>query len=166
MLLERPGELVTREDMQKRLWPADTFVDFDHSLDTAINKIRETLADSADTPRFVETIPRKGYRFVGTAAEGLPAAQLVGTNTRAANDTPVASAGASARATHWRVIAPFALLVIALGAASYFYFHRTPRLTEKDTIVLADFTNTTGDSVFDSTLRQGLAAQPHQCPFS
>jgi Tol biopolymer transport system component/DNA-binding winged helix-turn-helix (wHTH) protein len=66
MLLERPGELVTREEIQKRLWPADTFVDFDHSLNTAINKIRETLADNAETPHFIETIPRKGYRFVAS----------------------------------------------------------------------------------------------------
>jgi DNA-binding winged helix-turn-helix (wHTH) protein len=64
MLLERPGEMVAREDLQKRLWPADTFVDFDHSLNTAINKIREALGDSAESPRFVETLPRRGYRFI------------------------------------------------------------------------------------------------------
>ncbi len=64
MLLERPGEVVAREDLQKRLWPADTFVDFDHSLNTAINKIREALGDSAESPRFVETVPRRGYRFI------------------------------------------------------------------------------------------------------
>src|SRR5215471_16038741 len=62
MLLERPGEIVSREEIQKRLWPADTFVDFDHSLNTAINKIREVLGDAADNPRFVETLPRRGYR--------------------------------------------------------------------------------------------------------
>lgn len=64
MLLERPGEVVTREDLQQKLWPDGTFVDFDHSLNTAINKIREVLGDSAEDPRFVETIPRKGYRFI------------------------------------------------------------------------------------------------------
>src|SRR5882724_2730682 len=63
ILLERPGEVVTREELQKRLWP-DTFVDVDHNLNTAINKIREALADSADAPRFVETLPRRGYRFI------------------------------------------------------------------------------------------------------
>jgi len=62
-LLERPGEVVTREELQKRLWP-DTFVDVDHNLNTAINKIREVLGDSAESPRFVETLPRRGYRFV------------------------------------------------------------------------------------------------------
>jgi cholera toxin transcriptional activator len=64
MLLERPGELVTREDLRTKLWPADTFVDFDHSLNTAVNKIREALGDSASNPRFVQTVARRGYRFI------------------------------------------------------------------------------------------------------
>jgi DNA-binding winged helix-turn-helix (wHTH) protein len=64
MLLERPGELVTREQICAKLWPADTFVDFDRSLGTALNKIREVLNDSAVEPRFVETLPRRGYRFI------------------------------------------------------------------------------------------------------
>jgi DNA-binding winged helix-turn-helix (wHTH) protein len=63
ILLERPGEVVTREELQKRLWP-DTFVDVDHNLNTAINKIREVLGDSAENPKFVETLPRRGYRFI------------------------------------------------------------------------------------------------------
>src|SRR5271167_2011491 len=63
-LLEHPGEVVTREELQKKLWPADTFVDFDHGLNKAINKIREALGDSAESPRFVETIARRGYRFL------------------------------------------------------------------------------------------------------
>ncbi len=65
MLLERPGELVTREEICQQLWSTDTFVDFDHSLGTAINKIREVLNDSAGKPSYVETLPRRGYRFVG-----------------------------------------------------------------------------------------------------
>ncbi len=64
LLIERPGEVVTREEMQKRLWPADTFVDFDHGLNKAINKIREALGDSADRPHFIETLARRGYRFI------------------------------------------------------------------------------------------------------
>ncbi len=69
ILLERPGEVVTREELQKRLWP-DTFVDVDHNLNTAINKIREALGDSAESPRFVETLPRRGYRFVAPVDMG------------------------------------------------------------------------------------------------
>jgi len=64
MLLERAGEVVSREELQQKLWPADTFVDFDHSLNTAINKVREVLSDSASSPRYVETLARRGYRFI------------------------------------------------------------------------------------------------------
>jgi DNA-binding winged helix-turn-helix (wHTH) protein len=64
MLLERSGTVVTREELRARVWPADTFVDFDHSLNTAVNKVREVLGDSAASPRFVETLARRGYRFV------------------------------------------------------------------------------------------------------
>jgi DNA-binding winged helix-turn-helix (wHTH) protein len=64
ILLERPGDLVTREELQKRLWPADTFVDFDHSLNTAVNKLREALGDAAANPRFVQTVAKRGYRFI------------------------------------------------------------------------------------------------------
>lgn len=75
-LLERPGVVISREDIRQKLWPADTFVDFDHSLNTAVNKIRETLGDSAGSPRFVETVARRGYRFVGEVSwEGLPVPQ-------------------------------------------------------------------------------------------
>ena len=85
LLLERSGEVVTREELRQKLWPADTFVDFDHGLNTAVNKLRETLGDSASSPRYIETLARRGYRFiapvensgengpVGAAAPGHPA---------------------------------------------------------------------------------------------
>ena len=63
-LLDHPSEVVTREELRQRLWPADTFVDYDHSLNTAVNKLREALNDSADNPRFIETLPKRGYRFI------------------------------------------------------------------------------------------------------
>jgi DNA-binding winged helix-turn-helix (wHTH) protein len=74
-LLDRPGDVVTREELRHRLWPADTFVDYDHSLNTAVNKLREALNDSADNPRFIQTIPRRGYRFIASieAVDGTPA---------------------------------------------------------------------------------------------
>ena len=64
LLLERAGDVVTREELRQKLWASDTFVDFDHSLNTAINKVRETLGDSASSPRYVETLARRGYRFI------------------------------------------------------------------------------------------------------
>jgi DNA-binding winged helix-turn-helix (wHTH) protein len=63
-LLERPREVITRDDLRQRLWPSDTFVDFDHGLNTTINKLRESLGDSASSPRYIETLPRRGYRFL------------------------------------------------------------------------------------------------------
>jgi DNA-binding winged helix-turn-helix (wHTH) protein len=73
MFLERPGEVVTREAVRERLWPADTFVDFDHSLNTAIKKLRQVLGDSAENPRFIETLSRRGYRFIAPVGAAAPA---------------------------------------------------------------------------------------------
>jgi cholera toxin transcriptional activator len=76
LLLERAGDVVTREELRLKLWPADTFVDFDHSLNTAVNKLRETLGDSASSPRYIETLARRGYRFIA------PVQNIVGTSER------------------------------------------------------------------------------------
>ncbi|MBZ5515569.1 MAG: winged helix-turn-helix domain-containing protein, partial [Acidobacteriia bacterium] len=76
-LLERPGEVVTREELQRRLWPADTFVDFEHSINTAVNKLREALGDSPEQPRFIETLPRHGYRFVTPVETVVPSVGAV-----------------------------------------------------------------------------------------
>jgi TolB-like protein/DNA-binding winged helix-turn-helix (wHTH) protein len=73
MLLERPGETVSRDELQKRLWPADTFVDFEQGLNNAMKRLRAALDDDADSPRFVETLPRHGYRFIGAANGAAPA---------------------------------------------------------------------------------------------
>ena len=69
ILLDRPGQLVTRDELRERLWPGDTFVDFDHGLNAAVNKLREALSDSVETPKYVETLPRRGYRFVSPIAK-------------------------------------------------------------------------------------------------
>jgi len=154
VLLQRPGEVVAREELRSQNWPADTFVDFDNSLNTAINKLREALGDSADNPRFIETLPRRGYRFI----------------------TPVTSEGREASATGaaavsdkraWKTAAIMAGVLAAAVSAGGLYWrsHRFPKLTEKDTIVLGDFTNTTGDPVFDGTLREGLSVELEQSPF-
>jgi len=87
LLLERAGDVVTREELRQKLWPADTFVDFDHSLNTAVNKLREAFGDSAAGPRYIETLARRGYRFiapvqstdrVGTGAFARPAERSEG----------------------------------------------------------------------------------------
>src|SRR6185312_14047271 len=65
LLLSQPGDLVTRDQLQKALWPANTFTDFERGLNKAINRLRDALGDSADAPRFIETLPKRGYRFIG-----------------------------------------------------------------------------------------------------
>jgi DNA-binding winged helix-turn-helix (wHTH) protein len=85
-LLERPGELITREELRQRLWPDNTFVDFEHGLNAAVRRLREVLGDSAEAPRYIETLPRRGYRFVEAvvptpAGPGAPGA-IVGAEAR------------------------------------------------------------------------------------
>lgn len=79
MLLDRAGQVVTRDELRERLWPADTFVDFDHGLNTAINKLRDVLGDTAANPRFVETLPRRGYRFIAPVEWSAPIPALTAT---------------------------------------------------------------------------------------
>ena len=93
LLLERPGELVTRDDLRSKLWSADTFVDFDHSLNTAVNKLREALGDVASNPRFVQTVARRGYRFIAPVQENTkpgvaPAETTPVVETRAIAENP------------------------------------------------------------------------------
>ena len=90
MLLERPSEVVLREDLRQRLWPTDTFVDFDHGVNTAVNRLREALGDSAENPRFIETVPRRGYRFIAPVESH--ASILPGSNAAVAA-TPSSEAG-------------------------------------------------------------------------
>lgn len=91
-LLSKPGELVTREELRQSLWPADTFVDFEHGLNTAVNKVREALRDSANNPRFIETLPRRGYRFIGSIpAEGAnPTTELIASPPQTYSELPSA----------------------------------------------------------------------------
>jgi len=101
LLLERPGEVVTREEICRKLWQADTFVDFDHSLGTAVNKVREALSDSADHPRFVETMPRRGYRFIGAlnGSNGSPASETRPAPSDAYADVTIEPVGNGIEAT-------------------------------------------------------------------
>lgn len=103
MLLERPGEVVTREELQKKLWPADTFVDFDHSLNAAIRRLRDALGDSAENPRFVETVARRGYRLLAPVNGG----------------NGVGAPAAAQAVTHWtrrRIMLMAAVLLAGVGA--------------------------------------------------
>jgi TolB-like protein/DNA-binding winged helix-turn-helix (wHTH) protein/Flp pilus assembly protein TadD len=137
-LTEHPGEVVTREELQKKLWPADTFVDFDHGLNKAISKIREALSDSAESPRFVETVARRGYRFL--AEVKVADAATVRSPELATLPHPEAEvgdrpdlAGKAAMPKHllpslaWKISAFVLLLLVASLAAWKFHsWNRTP----------------------------------------
>jgi len=154
LLLEHPGQLVTREEIRSQVWPQDLFVEFDAALNTAVGKLRAALSDSADNPRFLETVPRHGYRFVAPVAlvpepgeeEPVPARQ------------PVLK-----RHYLWY---PAALIVAVAAIAGFWRFRRAaPKITAEDTIVLADFVNTTGDATFDDALQTALRLSLQQSPY-
>jgi eukaryotic-like serine/threonine-protein kinase len=168
ILLAHPGEVVTREELCRKLWPEDTFVDFDHSLNTAIKKLRRALHDEADEPRFIETLPRRGYRFVGPmTGDQLPTQMPKAQQSSALATDLIGRVQVQIKETRrWGWIAAAAVLLVAVAIGTFKRFvHHSPILTEKDSIVLADFTNSTGDPVFDGTLRQGLAVELEQSPF-
>ena len=147
MLLERPGELVTREELQQALWPSDTYVDFDHGVNAAVNRLRSTLGDSADNPKFVETLTRRGYRFIGTidvpstgeAPDQPQAAQLGESTSPITTDEGFQSFSESGNPRKFTVpnvrlhrwfrgyrILPFALLILAISLAGGFSWLNQP----------------------------------------
>ena len=108
-LLERPGDLVTRERLRQRLWPDGTFVDYEHGLNAVINRLRETLGDSAESPRFIQTVPRRGYRFIAPVERGLEVNSRDG-------DAPARS--------YSSVIWPVVAVTLALSAGAAVYWSR------------------------------------------
>src|SRR5262245_11859403 len=79
LLLRRGGDVVTRDELRQQLWQADTFVDFDHGLNSAMNRLRDALRDSAENPKFIETLPRRGYRFIAPISAQTTASEVAGT---------------------------------------------------------------------------------------
>jgi len=188
LLAERSGQIVTREEIRHCLWGDNTVVEFEGGINFCVRQIRAALGDDAENPRYLQTLPRRGYRFIasttfvepaedsilsvpppGTAAEpALPPSDetelAVGHETR---DSP--SPLLRSILSHWNTRVGGAtvllfLLVAVLVAVTRRQFHR-PALTEKDSIVLADFTNTTSDAMFDDALKQALAMELGQSPF-
>ncbi|HET7840326.1 MAG TPA: winged helix-turn-helix domain-containing protein [Terriglobia bacterium] len=98
-LLERPGDVVTREELREKLWPGDTFVDFDHGINIAINKLREALGDSAESPRLIETLARRGYRFMGEVEPVISSIPPPPAVTRTSEDAPAQGPAADSQAT-------------------------------------------------------------------
>jgi eukaryotic-like serine/threonine-protein kinase len=188
MLLERPGQIITREELRTKLWPGDTFVDFEHGVNSGVARLREALGDSADNPRYIETLPRRGYRLI-VSVEGSPQAPPSGGSVNGGrSDESLAASSAVdtqpapqaeptsapslalpspnvARLTLRRSLVLTLAALLLLGIGSYFYLRPAHALTETDSIVLADFTNSTSDPIFDNTLRQALAVKLIDSPF-
>jgi len=127
VLLERPGEIVTRDELRQRLWPSDVFVDFDHGLNKSVQKLRDALGDSATSPRYIETIPRVGYRFIAPVRNGTPAqasAVEIKVPPRLPDSPPVPAVAVHHRARWWFLSAG----VVALGLITVVAIHLSSRV--------------------------------------
>jgi eukaryotic-like serine/threonine-protein kinase len=171
LLLEHAGDVVTREEFRQKLWPGDTFVDFDTGLNSAVKKLREALCDSAEEPKYIETLPRRGYRFVAHVENGaspsVAAAPVPEESISVAQPRAAVPALPTSSKRKWRVLiaaAVLALILVAAFIAWRFYFAR-PVLTEADVILVASFVNKTGDPIFDSSLDKALEVKLAESPF-
>ena len=169
LLAERQGQVVTRDELKKHLWPEDTFVDFETGLNTAVSKLRDALSDHAENPRYIETIPRRGYRFISPVellnghGPSLANAGNGQTSDQALAPTPTADPHSSAAATAApqarSLIRPalwssFVVVFMLIGGGAYWLMHGRPALSfhSSDSVLIADFENQTGDPRFDSAL--------------
>ena len=174
-LASRPGELVAREELKHRIWNGTTFVDFEQGLNFCVRQIRLALDDDAESPKFIETVPRRGYRFVFpvTAPNGSEhgGSQRAGWYLPAAGDTDFAEQandsqkGRSRKRKEWVWASVAILATVAIWTGWLSLRSKRPKLTDRDSIVLADFVNATGDSVFDDALKQALTIELGQSPF-
>jgi DNA-binding winged helix-turn-helix (wHTH) protein/tetratricopeptide (TPR) repeat protein len=193
ILLARAGRVVTRDEIRETLWPSDTFVDFEHGLNTSVKKLRQVLCDSADEPSYIETVRGLGYRFIapvevtadkpqsptnGTQPHiPAPESEIELPNIAAPSGVEVILPSSEAvavwnipRTNRWKTaISALGILFALVVAGGLLYYYRVSyqgqRLTEKDTVVLADFDNSTGDAVFDDTLKTALGVSLRQSPF-
>lgn len=158
VLMRHSKELVTKDDLMKMVWP-DTFVE-EANLSRNIFLLRKALGENPQDHQYIVTVPGRGYRF----AEDVRLVPGLEVDIVAASHSKVQVQVDETKPWGWIALA--AILLVAAGAGAFqLFFHRSPVLTEKDTVVLADFANSTGDPVFDGALRQGLYVQLEQSPF-
>ena len=167
ILLENGGHVVSREEIRLCIWQENTFGDFDSSLRVAVRKLRNALGDDAEDPRYIETVPKRGYRFLApTVQPANPISQFPHFDKTTVIAETDSISGSRTRGFNTWLVGAVVLTLICIAIAA-FHFATAPRsvLSEKDTLVLADFANSTGDPVFEETLRQGMAVQLEQSPF-
>ncbi len=178
-LLEHPGDLVTRDELRLRLWPDDTFVGFEDGLNTAASKLREVLGDDPQSPRFVETVRGRGYRFVGEVEPVAPRSQPRGrfdfppqpsangpAPRSAATVAPWPKARAYPRWAAWSVLAAVLALAVAFGVWRWLaHGHSVLSSSSRDAVMIADFNNQTGDPRFNAALRTALSVGLEQSDY-
>jgi DNA-binding winged helix-turn-helix (wHTH) protein/tetratricopeptide (TPR) repeat protein len=193
LLIERGGEIVTRDDIRRTLWPDDRSVSFESRINAAVKNLRSALNDSGNEPIYIQTLRNQGYRLMvaaqhigmaipqtepalaptGTEAAGVrlrPGPQPVPERPTESERKPSlqdrwVSPTPTQAGLPWGTLIPVLLVAVLSAGAAYYRWHRAKPLTDKDTILLSDFANRTGDPVFDDTLKQGLAVQLDQSPF-
>ena len=175
LLVTKDGHLVTRQEIIEHLWGKDVFLDTEHGINTAVRKIRTVLRDDPEQPRFVQTVTGKGYRFIATTStNGNGAALAIVASPPAASEPEVRESKPLPLSIRrrWFSIPAFAVAIVACVIGMLWLLRPSlppPRTTEivtdKDTIVLADFANSTGDAIFDDTLKTALSVSLRQSPF-
>ena len=178
LLIEKPGEIVPREAIRQHLWPDNTFVEFDKSLGTAVLKLRQALGDDADNPRFVETVPKRGYRFLAPVtrpeaiAQGTPspaviiAAPAPDTHSPAEIAPPAAKLGARHVSFHRLfVIVVIGIAIVGVAIGVFRAYGEKSALKSTDLVILSGFKNSTGEPAFDDTLFQAFRIKLDESPF-
>jgi len=167
LLAERSGQVVTRDELRKRLWPEGTFVDFEDGLNTAVKKLRDALGDDAEKPRYIETVPRRGYRFLAEVKQLHPPAQtpvaLAEPSSSAALPDP--SAEVRGQRSRWktRALAAAAVLVLLCGVGVWLLYGRSAfSFNSRDSVLVTDFENQTGDPRFDEALSTAFTVSLEQ----
>ncbi len=183
-LIERPGDVVTRQELKEQLWPDSSFGDFNDGLNTAINKLRAALDDEAENPKFIETLPRRGYRFIAEVAGEItdsadgasaavvpnesreqtarPARGIAGSEgVRGTALSTVAAAKRNSRPPGWILSI---VAVVALGGTTAWFFYGRSALSfnSRDSVLVADFDNQTGDARFDRALEDAFVVDLEQ----
>ena len=154
VLVSSRGRIVTREQLRSELWGTETFVDFEQGLNYCIRQIRTVLGDEAQSPHYIETVPRKGYRFIAPVDEA---------HDSSTDEKPQEASEKKGLTWVWFAAGSVVLAAIVVGYVAR--LRSSARLTQKDTIVVADFVNSTSDPAFDDILKQALTIQLEQSPF-
>ena len=173
ILIERRGGIVTRDEIKKVLWPNDTIVDFDRSINVAMAILRKAVGDTAENPRYIETLPRRGYRLIAPvqreSTTEAPKAEERQTSAAELRKDLLPSQkelhSGTRVARRWLAVAAAILVLIAAAGALYWRFHNRTTLSSSDTLVLADMNNQTGDAALDDGMNFALQVALQQTPY-